>query len=356
MNQTPLLNVKNLYKSYFNKNILNNLSFQVNHGEIFCVLGPSGCGKSTLLQVLSGLVEGQGEIRLQNEVLQDDNRFLTTEKRQIGIVFQNYSLFPHMSVEKNIAFGLPSQKNAHHEISKLLELIKLSGYQKKYPHELSGGEQQRVAIARALAHSPKLLLFDEPFSNLDVALRKRLRFDLKRILKENNITAIFITHDQEEAFDMGDRIAILNQGKFEQIGTGSDLYNFPQSLFVSHFMGSGNFVSAKLIEQGESSLTFKTIFDEYVIPVPQNFIHDQESYWMYLPSSAIELCSQEVEGSISFDVIESSFRGDFFNFNLAKDNEVINNIKSKKVPNSLGRLFLRVDSHYMKTFFKSQKL
>lgn len=343
----PVLTVSQLTKHYDGKSVLSGLDFEVKSGEIFCVLGPSGCGKSTLLRTLAGLEESEGEIILDGKTLQSQDVFLPTEKRQMGIVFQDYSLFPHLNVEKNIKFGINVKKqNATLITHDLLNLVGLKGHERKYPHELSGGEQQRVAIARALAHSPKLLLFDEPFSNLDVTLRRNLRSELKSILKENGITAIFITHDQEEAFDLGDTIAILHEGRFQQIGKGSDLYNFPETLFIADFIGSGNYLQSTLTK------------DHCAQTILGNFKLDHEQVKalptkcrLYIPSSAIEISSYEKEGFFEFDVINSSFRGDFFSFDLKRGEDILRGIKSKKLPNSLGRLFLKIDTNYIQKAF-----
>lgn len=335
-----LLQVKGLSKSFADKKILDNLSFDVFQGEIFCVLGPSGCGKSTLLKALTGLESSQGTISLNGE----DITTRPTEKRQMGIVFQDYSLFPHLNVEKNITFGLKrcTHQECQEEVDSLLKLIGLENYHKKMPHQLSGGEQQRVAIARALAHKPQIILFDEPFSNLDVTLRKSLRAELKKILKEKQITSIFITHDQEEAFDLGDRIAIVHQGRFEQVATGSELYNFPETEFIANFIGSGNYITGKYHDH-----TVSTVLGEFKVETPLN----KENVRVYIPSSAIEISSQKNNGLIPFDVTRSSFRGDFFSFDLKCQEEELRDIKTKHTPNELGRLFLKVDPNYVKKFF-----
>ncbi len=345
------LKVENLSKSYGDKLILDNLNFNVNQGEIFCVLGPSGCGKSTLLKALAGLEKAAGNIYLDQKEIQTSGAYLPTEKRQMGLVFQDYSLFPHMSVEKNILFAFEHQKRFHksenkEQVMSLLQTVGLKGHEKKFPHELSGGEQQRVAIARAIAQSPKLLLLDEPFSNLDISLRRELRGELRRILKDKNITSIFITHDQEEAFDLGDRIAILNQGKFEQVGSGNDLYNFPQTHFVSRFIGSGNFLKVQSVCENH----VETSLGQFEV---DNLTRgeDIQSLRVYIPSSAIKLKSKPKDNMVAFDVIKSSFRGDFFSFDLKRDDEILYDIKSKKVPDSLGRLYLKVDPHYIKKVF-----
>ncbi|CDF59272.1 ABC transporter ATP-binding protein [Thermobrachium celere] len=203
--------VKNLSFKYKNAKDyqITNFNLEIEKGEIVALLGPSGSGKSTILRLISGLeIPNGGEIIVNNRVLYNKNVFIEPQKRGIGMVFQDYALFPHMTVEKNILFGLEKiNKEARQRIlDEVLELVDMKEYKKRYPHELSGGQQQRIAIARALAPKPSLLLLDEPFSNLDAGLKKRIRKEIKEILKKSNITSIFVTHDIEDAKDVADRI------------------------------------------------------------------------------------------------------------------------------------------------------
>lgn len=335
---SDFLEVKNLNKDYDGHSVLSDLNFSVKQGEIFCILGPSGCGKSTLLRALSGLTPSSGEIILNGRDLQH----IPIEKREMGLIFQDYSLFPHLNVEKNISFGM--REKSRGRVNEWLEVVGLKGKNKKYPHELSGGEQQRVALARALAYGPKLLLLDEPFSNLDFNLRTELRLELKRILKEKNMTAIFITHGQEEAFDIADRIAILNHGRFEQVGTGSELYNFPQTRFTAEFIGSRNFLKGEVSEN-----SIKTVIGP--LDRPTSIEKTSSEVKVYIPSSAIRVYSKEREGTHPFEVVQSSFRGDFFAFTLKRESDFLYEIKSKNTPDSLGNVHLLFDRSYLKTFF-----
>jgi iron(III) transport system ATP-binding protein len=216
----------------------------VEPGEIIALLGPSGSGKTTLLRLLAGLeCPDSGVIAIDEKIVVSERDCVPPEKRGVGMVFQDYALFPHLNVENNIGFGIAKRNPKRQEhIRWALEMVDLSALGHRYPHELSGGEQQRVALARSLATQPHVLLLDEPFSNLDADLRPRMRMELKRILRRLGCTTLFVTHDQEEAFELGDRIAVLNQGHLEQIDTSEALYRAPASLFVADFVGHADFL------------------------------------------------------------------------------------------------------------------
>lgn len=251
-----LLEVSKLSCGYDNTNgepngaVVNDISFALGHGDIGCLLGPSGCGKSTILRALAGFLPlAKGEIRLQSRAISLPGRTLAPEKRRIGMVFQDYALFPHLSVADNIGFGLrhSSQAERQQKVSELLELVHLQGLADQYPHELSGGQQQRVALARALAPEPTLILLDEPFSNLDADLRRRLSLDVREILKTLGISAILVTHDQQEAFAMCDQVAVLKSGRIQQWDEPYNLYHEPANRFVAGFVGQGGFIPGKAL-------------------------------------------------------------------------------------------------------------
>ncbi|HCL87721.1 MAG TPA: ABC transporter ATP-binding protein [Comamonadaceae bacterium] len=222
-------------------------------GEIGVLIGPSGCGKTTLLRAVAGLepVAG-GSIRLGGELVGAPGRSLPPEERRIGMVFQDYALFPHLSVGRNVAFGVHGLPRPEQEqrVREALALVGLEGSQGRFPHELSGGQQQRVALARALAPRPRLMLLDEPFSNLDVDLRERLAHEVRAILKAAGATALFVTHDQMEAFAIGDRIGVLESGHLHQWDDAYALYHRPATRFVASFIGHGVFAPAELVSQG----------------------------------------------------------------------------------------------------------
>lgn len=205
---------------------LHNINLKIKRGDIVAVLGESGSGKSTLLRVILGFETPQyGTMLLDNNTIIDESNFIAVEKRGIGMVFQDYALFPHMDISKNIEFGLNglSKKEKKHEVSEMLKLIKLQEFGNRYPHEISGGQQQRVALARAIAPNPKLILLDEPFSNLDANLQSEIRDDVKKIIKSSNSTSIFVTHDKEDALSIADQVIIMENGKIVDIGIPKDI-------------------------------------------------------------------------------------------------------------------------------------
>jgi iron(III) transport system ATP-binding protein len=224
---------------------------RVEAGEIVALLGPSGSGKTTLLRLLAGFeCPDSGRIFIDEKTIFSEQVCLPPERRGVGMVFQDYALFPHLSVKDNIGFGIPKRDRKRDErIHWALEMVGLTTLTHRYPHELSGGEQQRVALARSLAIQPHVLLLDEPFSNLDADLRPRMRVELKRILRRLGCTTLFVTHDQEEAFELGDRVAVLNKGFLEQIDTPEKLYHEPVSLFVADFVGQADFLPGCAAEE-----------------------------------------------------------------------------------------------------------
>lgn len=221
---------------------IEDISFDVEPGEVVVLLGPSGSGKTTLLRLIAGLERPDaGSIALNGDLVSDPERgvWVPPERRRVGFVFQDYALFPHMTALQNVAFALPhlSRRERRARAQAMLTQVGVSHLARRYPHELSGGEQQRVALARALAPRPRVLLLDEPFSNLDRGLRVRLRAELKGLLKQLGITAVFVTHDQEEAFELGDRLVVLHQGHIEQIGSPQEILQTPKTRFVAEFFG-----------------------------------------------------------------------------------------------------------------------
>ena len=222
-------------------------------GDIGVLIGPSGCGKTTLLRAVAGLEHvSAGEIRLGGELVSSTHKHLPPEARRIGMVFQDYALFPHLDVARNVGFGLRHLNAADRasRVAQVLALVDLAGSEKRFPHELSGGQQQRVALARAMSPQPHLLLLDEPFSNLDVDLRERLAHELRGILKAAGATALFVTHDQLEAFAIGDQIGVMHDGRLHQWDDAYSLYHRPATRFVADFIGHGVFVPARIVHRG----------------------------------------------------------------------------------------------------------
>jgi iron(III) transport system ATP-binding protein len=260
-NKSSFLEVKTLRKSYGRTTVLDDVSFEIKEGEFVCFLGPSGCGKTTLLLCLAGLEQpDSGDIQKRERSLART----PPSGRDVGIVFQSYALFPNLSVKKNIAFGLENQKKSKVEVeticAQLMTLLSLNEHEEKFPSQLSGGQQQRVALARALAVSPSLLLLDEPLSALDAQVRARLRGELRDLQSRLGITTIMVTHDQEEAQSLADRIILMNQGRIEQIGTPWEIYNEPATSFVADFIGVSNIFRVRSLGAGEfrsDSLEFR---------------------------------------------------------------------------------------------------
>ena len=240
------LQLKNLYKKYQNNTVVNNFNIDVKKGELISILGPSGCGKTTTLRMIAGFIAPtSGEIFLSEEKITD----YPPEIRPVSTVFQNYALFPHLTVYENIEYGLRyplkvgkklNKKEKKERTQKMINLVNLKGLENRRIDQLSGGQQQRVALARSLVLEPKVLLLDEPLSNIDTKLRETVRNEIRRIQKKLGITMIFVTHDQEEAMSISDRIIVMNEGNIEQIGTPREIYTFPETVFVAEFIGKAN--------------------------------------------------------------------------------------------------------------------
>lgn len=244
-----ILSLKNLRKVYNTIVAVDNINLEIKEKEFFSLLGPSGCGKTTTLRLVGGFEKpDNGEILLKNQKINN----LPPFKRDINTVFQNYALFPHFNVYKNIAYGLENRGfdkgTIKSKVTEILKMIKLDNFEKRRPAELSGGQQQRVALARALVNRPAILLLDEPLGALDLKIRKHMQLELKKIQKEVGITFIYVTHDQEEALTLSDRIAVMNNGKLIQVGTPENIYMNPQTDFVADFIGEANILKGKIIE------------------------------------------------------------------------------------------------------------
>jgi iron(III) transport system ATP-binding protein len=240
-----------LHKAFSDKLVVKDVTFELNSGRILALLGPSGCGKTTTLRLIAGFERlDSGRIEIAGQIMADGRIHVPPEKRRVGMVFQDFAIFPHLSVADNIAFGLGKDPQAKARTDVMLEMVDLLGMGQQMPHELSGGQQQRVALARALALDPIILLLDEPFSNLDTSLRAQVREEVKDLLKANDSTAVFVTHDQEEALFLGDQIAVMNDGGLEQVGTPEEVYHLPETRFVAEFMGQTDFISGVVTGTG----------------------------------------------------------------------------------------------------------
>lgn len=246
-----LLTLDKIACGYNGHHVVKDLSFQVAKGELVSLLGSSGCGKTTALRAIAGFAALlTGEIHLGGEKISQSGYTLPPEQRRVGMVFQDYALFPHLSVEDNVAYGLHgrSKQDKQAITEQMLELVGLRELNQRYPHELSGGQQQRTALARALAPHPQIILLDEPFSNLDIDLRERLSLEVRQILQDQGITGILVTHDQHEAFAWGDKVGVLHEGVLQQWGTPYEIYHTPSNFFVAGFVGQGTFLSGIYME------------------------------------------------------------------------------------------------------------
>ena len=286
-----LLEVRHVSHAYDDRPVLEDVSFQLEPGVVGCLLGPSGCGKTTVLRCIAGFEPLiRGEIALTGRIMSRPGYVMPAEHRRIGMVFQDYALFPHLTVARNIAFGLRHASEADRDarVAELLDIVRLHQVATRYPHELSGGQQQRVALARALAPRPELMLLDEPFSNLDVEMRERLSFEVREILKQQKTTAILVSHDQHEAFNIAVEIGFMSHGRIEQWDTPYRLYHEPASRFVADFIGQGVFLPGMVLDEATIGLELGALPSRLrqalkpgthvdVLVRPDDILHDDSS-------------------------------------------------------------------------------
>jgi len=334
--------------------VLEELTLSLAQGDIGCVVGSSGCGKTTLLRAIAGLVPvASGSIDIGGQRVAGSGVDVPTEKRGVGLVFQDFALFPHLRVDENIAFGLRAVPRGERatRVQRLLDLVGLQSFARKYPHELSGGQQQRVALARALAPSPKLLLMDEPFSNLDVELRARLGAEVRQILKESGTSAILVTHDQQEAFAIADRVGVMHLGRLEQWDRPYEIYHRPGSRYVADFIGQGVFLPARVLDSRRVSIELGVLRGDVPLPCavgcdtcgrgchvevllrPDDVVHDDAS-----PMTA--------------QVVRKAFRGADFVYTLRLDSgqEVLALVPSHHDHAVGERIGIRLDADHVVTF------
>jgi len=283
-------------QSYGGRPIIDRLSFTLPQGAIGCLLGPSGCGKTTALRCISGFEPiREGSIHIGGEAVSRPDWMLPAEKRRVGMVFQDYALFPHLTVAGNVGFGLRGQSpaDARARVEALLDLVGLSSHADRHPHQLSGGQQQRVALARALAPRPRLILMDEPFSNLDVELRERLSLEVRGILRREAMTALIVTHDQHEAFALADWVGVMHEGRIQQWASPYDLYHEPTNRFVADFIGQGTLLAGEVLDNRQIRIELgllngrpPAVYDDDiyvpgrqvdVLLRPDDIIHDDDS-------------------------------------------------------------------------------
>jgi iron(III) transport system ATP-binding protein len=299
-----LLELDNVSCGYQGQTVVDRLDLQVREGELVCLLGPSGCGKTTVLRAVAGFEPlYDGEIRLRGRSVSRPGFTLPPEGRQLGMVFQDYALFPHLSVADNVGFGLKKglAKPAQWVVGEMLELVGLEGLGDRYPHELSGGQQQRVALARALAPRPAMILMDEPFSNLDVDLRERVSAEVREILKRRKTTAVLVTHDQHEAFALGDRIGVMEQGRLLQWDTAYSIYHEPTNRFVAGFIGQGAFLRGEVVGSRAVATELGVVRGKW----PHDWPPGTEVDVLLRPDDVVS----DPESSLKAEVVSKAFKG-----------------------------------------------
>ena len=302
-NRKKLIQFRNIVKDFDGQIVLKGINLDIYENEFVTLLGPSGCGKTTLLRILGGFLDAsEGNIIFDGETIDG----LPPYKRQLNTVFQKYALFPHLNVYDNIAFGLKIEKMSkdviEQKVMKMLKLINLEGYEKKNINQLSGGQQQRIAIARALVNEPQVLLLDEPLGALDLKLRKEMQYELKRIQKEVGITFIYVTHDQEEALTMSDKIVVMKEGEIQQVGTPEEIYNEPENRYVADFIGESNIMSGYMIED------YKVKFDDLEFECVDHGFKDHEPVDIIIRPEDINIVPVD-QGKINGKVLSTLFKG-----------------------------------------------
>lgn len=306
--QDAIIELKGVGKLFDETRALVDIDLSIKNGEFLTLLGPSGCGKTTILRILSGFEKpSSGEVWINGQCMND----VPPEKRKVNTVFQNYALFPHMTVEQNVGFGLKMQGRPKDEIARrvaeVLRIVHLESFASRRPAQLSGGQQQRVAIARAVINNPLVLLLDEPFSALDFKLRKEMQLEIKHLQRKLGITFVFVTHDQEEAFAMSDRVVVMNEGRIAQIGTPEQIYEEPENLFVARFVGEINILEAQIctvLTNGQ----YRAVIDGVTFPLRSRFTFSENNRVMVLlrPEDLKIGTLAETEGPYLSGIIEES--------------------------------------------------
>ncbi len=344
---TVLLQLNHVHQHYAKHQVLNALSLYLNKGEIGCLLGPSGCGKTTALRCITGFesISG-GEILINGQCVSTANTSTPPEKRRIGMVFQDYALFPHLDVTANIGFGLHLLPRAERKqrISEWLHIVQLENVAQKYPHELSGGQQQRVALARALAPRPELLLLDEPFSNLDVSLREHLSLEIREILKNQNITAILVTHDQSEAFAIADKIGVMFDGAIQQWDTAYNLYHCPINRRIADFIGQGVFLPGKVIDSQHIEIELGVLSGK----VPQDCSIGSQVDVLMRPDDIVHEDTSPLRAAI----VHKAFRGAeiLYTLQLESGNKVLSLVPSHHNHHMGEKIGIKLDAEHIAAF------
>jgi len=315
-----MIELENLTKRYGNLVANDHVNLQVRRGELMTFLGPSGCGKTTALRCITGHnIPDEGRVLIDGE----DVTHVPTHRRELGMVFQNFALFPHMTVYENVEFplmirGLPKEQRQQ-RVMDTLRLIRMETYEKHSPRQLSGGQQQRVGLARALVYRPKVLLLDEPLSNLDAKLREEMRFEIKDLVSRLGITAVYVTHDQAEALAMSDRVAVMNAGHIEQVGTPDEIYECPQSKFVADFIGLSNFVRGTVVSADGGQVTLAANGLQIVVPATAESELGQERLVFIRPNDIDLLPADSPEAANLFDgtISKLTYLGDKIDYRVS---------------------------------------
>jgi len=342
----PEVKLEGVTKRYGKVTAVDHLDLTVRDGEILTLLGPSGCGKTTTLRCIAGfIVPDEGRIFLGEEEVTR----LPPEKRDIGFVFQNYALWPHMTVFQNLAFGLQLRRTPKEEIGKrvreVLSLVRLSGMEDRYPRQLSGGQQQRVALARALVLRPRVLLLDEPLSNLDAKLREEMRFEIRELQRQLGITAIYVTHDQAEALVLSDRIAVLNEGRLVQLGSPEEIYQRPANRFVAGFIGLSSFVEARVAAVEADAATLETE-DGVRFRVPKGGLAEGQTIVLAIRPEHVEILaapSEAHENVFQAEVLRAAYLGNSVDCRLRLGKwELRTQLPPGKIPSPGEKLWIRL--------------
>ena len=344
-----IVKLENVSKYYVkDKYIIDNCSLSVYEGEFLTILGPSGCGKTTILRMISGLdMVSSGAVYIDGVNVTK----IDASKRPVNTIFQNFALFPHMTVEDNVGYGLKMKKVPREEIKsrvkEMLELVRLTGYEKRKPSELSGGEQQRVAIARGLINKPKVLLLDEPLSSLDLKLKKQMQLELKRLQKKLGITFVYVTHSQDEALTMSDRIIIFKDGKIVQEGSPKEIYHYPNNLFVADFIGDSNIFGGIVTRKSEQYITISLNEKDYVRIKTTDFNIDDKVSIVVRPEN-IRVEKNNTSNYLEAKVKESIYNGDFTRLIVTYDKKEIKiNIDTDKEYNKGDLVYLNFEEEFV---------
>ena len=344
-----IVKLENISKYYVkDKYIIDDCSLSVYEGEFLTILGPSGCGKTTILRMISGLdMVSSGIVYLDGVNVTN----IDASKRPVNTIFQNFALFPHMTVEDNVSYGLKTKKvpkeEIKHRVKEMLELVRLTGYVKRKPNELSGGEQQRVAIARGLINKPKVLLLDEPLSSLDLKLKKQMQLELKRLQKKLGITFVYVTHSQDEALTMSDRIIIFKDGKIVQEGTPKEIYHHPNNLFVADFIGDSNMFEGIVTKKSEQYITISLNENDYVRIKTSDFNINDKVVVVVRPEN-IRVEKSNTSNYLEAKVKESIYNGDFTRLIVAYDKKEIKiNIDTDREYNKGDIVYLNFEEEFV---------